>query len=64
MEDGLGVTGTIAHVDEDDRAVIAATVCPAHEEDGLAGVRGAELSAHVGAAEVAQEVECDCGFHI
>ena len=53
MNDGLRVTGAIAHIDEDHGAVIAAAVSPAHQQDGLSGVPGAELAAHVSAAKVA-----------
>jgi hypothetical protein len=39
----------VAQVEEDQIAVIAAAVDPAHERNGLAGVGGAEFAAGVGA---------------
>jgi hypothetical protein len=39
----------VAQIEEDEVAVIAAAVDPAHEGDGLAGVGGAEFAAGVGA---------------
>ena len=38
MEDGLRVTGAVAHIDEDHRAVIAAAVRPSHQKDRLARI--------------------------
>jgi hypothetical protein len=38
MEDGLRMTGTVAHIDEDHGAVIAAAVRPSHQKDRLAGI--------------------------
>jgi hypothetical protein len=53
VKDGLGMTGAIAEIDKDDGAMIAAAMRPPHEKDFLSGVLGAELTAHVSAAEVA-----------
>ena len=38
VEDGLRVTGAVAHIDEDHGAVIAAAMRPSHQKDRLAGV--------------------------
>ena len=51
VEDDLGDAGAIAEVEEDEVAVVAAAIDPAHEDDLLAGVGGAEVAAHVGAFE-------------
>jgi hypothetical protein len=53
VKDGLRMTGTIAEIDEDDGAVIAAAMRPSHQKDFLSGMFGAEFTAHVSAAEVA-----------
>ena len=53
MKDCLRVAGAVAHIDKDDGAVIAAAVGPAHQEDFLSGMFGAEFTAHVSAAKVA-----------
>jgi hypothetical protein len=57
LEHDLGDAVTVAQVGEDDSAMVAAAVDPAHEKGALPGVTGAKLSAGVGAAEVAEEVE-------
>src|ERR1019366_5796782 len=64
VKDGLRVAGAVAHVDEDHRAVIAAPVRPSHQKDRLARVGGAQIPAHVRAAEVAQKIQYNRGFHI
>ncbi len=56
IEHDLGDAGAVAEVEEDEVAVVAAAVDPAHEDDVFAGLFGAEISAHVGAGEVAKEV--------
>ena len=43
-------------VEEDQVAVVAAAIDPAHHDDVLAGVEGAELSAHVRALKGTEEV--------
>jgi hypothetical protein len=53
MEDGLRMAGAVAHIDEDHGAVIAAAVRPSHQKDRLAGMRGAQVPAHMRAVEVA-----------
>ena len=53
IEDNLGDAAAVAEVEEDEVAVVAAAVDPAHEDDGLACVGGAEIAAHVGAFESA-----------
>ncbi len=51
VEDDLGDAGAVAHVEEDEVAVVAAAVDPAHQDDVLVCVFCAEVSAHVGALE-------------
>ena len=51
VEDDLGDAGAVAQVEEDEVAVVAAAVDPAHEGDGLAGVGCAEFAAGVRALE-------------
>ncbi len=53
VEDDLGDAGAVAHVEEDEVAVVAAAVDPAHQDDVLAVLFVAKVSAHVGAAESA-----------
>ena len=53
IQDDLCDAAAVADVEEDEVAVIAATIDPAHEDDLLAGVGGAEVAAHVGAFESA-----------
>ena len=57
VEHDLGDAGAVAEVEEDEVAVVAAAIDPAHEGDGLAGVRAAEFAAGVRALEGAEEVE-------
>ena len=47
VEDDLRDAAAVADVEEDEVAVVAAAVDPAHEDYVLAGVFGAELSAAV-----------------
>ena len=49
VEDNLRDAVAVAQVKEDEVAVVAAAIDPAHEGHDLAGVRGAELAAGVGA---------------
>ncbi len=42
---------TVPEVKEDEVAMVAAAVDPAHEDDVLAGLLGPEIFAHVGAGE-------------
>ena len=56
VEDDLGDAGAVAEVEEDEIAVVAAAVDPAHERYGFAGVglvnvTGAQVATHVGALE-------------
>ena len=51
VEDDLRDAGAVAEVEEDEVAVVAAAVDPAHEGDGLAGVGAAEFAAGVRALE-------------
>ncbi len=53
VEDDLGDAGAVAEVEEDEVAVVAAAVDPAHEDDLLAGVGGAQVAAQMGAFEIA-----------
>jgi hypothetical protein len=57
VEDDLGDAGAVAEVEEDEVAVVAAAVDPAHEGNGLAGIGGAQVAAHLGALQGAKEVE-------
>jgi hypothetical protein len=57
LKNDLGDAIAVAKVGKNDSAVVAATMDPAHEESALAGVGGAKLSAGVGAAKVAKEIE-------
>ena len=59
VEDRLGEAFAVAQVDEDHAAVIAPPVDPAHQEDLLARVGGAQLAAGMGAAKVAQKIQCN-----
>ena len=45
--------GAVAQVEEDEVAVVAAAVDPAHEDDLLAGVGGAQFAAEMGAFQIA-----------
>ena len=51
VEHDLRDAGAIAEVEEDEIAVVAAAIDPAHEGDGLAGVGAAEFAAGVRALE-------------
>ena len=62
VEDHLGDAFTVAQIDENDAAMVAAPVDPAHQEHVLAGVGGAQLAAGVGAAKLAQKIQYDGGW--
>ena len=47
VEDDLGDAGAVAEVEEDEVAVVAAAVDPAHEDYVLAGLFDAEVAALV-----------------
>ena len=53
VENDLGDAAAVAEVEEDEVAVVAAAVDPAHEDDVLACVGGAQIAAEVGAFESA-----------
>ena len=53
VDDHLGDAGAVAQIEEDEPAVVAAAVDPAHENDILARVFGAKLSTHPGALQSA-----------
>src|SRR5215469_5428039 len=55
LEDDLGQTLTVAEVDEDGAAVIAAVLDPAEQDDVLAHVLRGELAAGVGALDLGDE---------
>src|SRR5262249_48115080 len=63
VEGDLGMAGAVAHVDENDTAVIAAFWGPAHQQNALSRVFGAQFAAGMGAAKVAEKVECYGSFH-
>ena len=56
VDDDLGDAGAVAEVEEDEAAVVAAAVDPAHEDDVLPRVFGAEFATHVRALQAAQKV--------
>ena len=49
IEDNLGDAGAVAEIEEDEVAVIAAAIDPAHQDDIFAGIAGAKLTAGMGA---------------
>jgi hypothetical protein len=51
VEDDLRDAGAVADVEEDEVAVVAPAIDPAHEDDVLPRVFCAELSTHVGALQ-------------
>ena len=53
VEHHLGNAAAVAHVEEDQVAVIAAAVDPAHQDHVFAGVGGAQIAAVVGAFQLA-----------
>jgi hypothetical protein len=53
VEDDLRDAGAVAEVEEDEVAVVAAAVDPAHEDNVLAGVGGAQIAAEMGTFETA-----------
>ncbi len=57
IQNNLGDAGAIAQIEEDEVAVIAAPVDPAHENDLLACVGGAQCAAEMRAFEIAEKVE-------
>ena len=53
VDDDLRDAGAVAQIEEDEAAVVAAAVDPAHENDILPRVLGAKLSTHPGALQSA-----------
>ena len=53
VEDDLGDAGAVAEVEEDEVAVVAAAVDPAHQNHLLAGVGGAQVAAQMRPFEIA-----------
>jgi hypothetical protein len=53
VEHNLRNAGAVAQVEEDEVAVVAAAVDPAHEDNLLAGVGGAQIAAEMGTFETA-----------
>jgi hypothetical protein len=64
MKDHLGDAVAVAQVHEDHAAVIPAAVHPPHQQNSGAFVGSAQGSAHVSAAQLAQKIESNGGFHI
>src|SRR5262249_10830325 len=56
LEHHLGESGTVAQIDEDAAAVIAARVHPAEEDHALASVGAAQGAAVVGPLQIGQEL--------
>ncbi len=54
VDDDLAHAGSIAEVDERQRAKVAAPVDPSHQDDLLAGVFGTKLAARVRALKLAE----------
>jgi hypothetical protein len=52
VENDLRDSSTVAQIDKNDAAQIAAAVNPAHERNGFAGIGGAEFSATMSALEI------------
>jgi hypothetical protein len=57
LENDLGHALAVAEIDEDDGAMVAPPMDPSHQNRALAVITGAELSASVCAAKVAEKVE-------
>ena len=57
VEDNLRDAGTVTQVEEDEIAVIAATIDPAHQHNVFAGIAGAKLPAGMGAVQCSKKVE-------
>ena len=57
-EDELRDAFAVAQVHEEHAAQVAAAMHPAHQDGGLAFVGGAQLAAGMGAAKVAEKIEC------
>jgi hypothetical protein len=57
VEHHLRDAGAVAEVEEDEVAVVAAAVHPAHQGNGFAGVRDAEIAAAMRALQGAKKVE-------
>jgi hypothetical protein len=53
VQHNLGYAGAVAEIEKDKIAVVAAAVDPAHEDDLLAGVGGAQIAAEMGTFETA-----------
>lgn len=53
VEDDLANAGAIAQVEEDEIAVVAAAVHPAHQHHVFARIGGAQISAEVSALQIA-----------
>jgi hypothetical protein len=51
VEHDLDDAGAVTEIEKDEVAVVAAAIDPAHEDDLLTGVCGAEIATHVGAFE-------------
>jgi hypothetical protein len=49
----LSRTTWAKHVEEDEVAVVAATIDPTHEDYGFTGVGGAKLSTHMSTFKIA-----------
>ena len=64
MKYDLGDAIAVAQIDEDDASMIAPAVHPAHQDHGLAFIGGAQRSAVMRAAQVAQKIQCYGSFHI
>ncbi len=57
VEHHLADAGAVAQIEEDQVAVVAAAVDPAHHDNVLAGVGGAQFAAAVGAFKRSQKIE-------
>ena len=53
VKNNLRYAGAIAEINEEQVAVVAATVHPSHEDGFLAGVGRAEGAAHVSSSQIA-----------
>jgi hypothetical protein len=53
VENDLRNASAVAQFEEDEIAVVAAAVDPAHQDHLLAGVGGSQIAAHVGAFQIA-----------
>src|SRR5579872_1436950 len=57
IKDNLGDAASVAEVEEDEVTVVAAAIDPAHEDNGLTCLGGAQSATHVGAFESTEKVE-------